>query len=47
MDETSNNSTYANEAHQEYLAETKRLVDQEIESLFSLIASAAGRAASS
>jgi len=45
MNVVNDESMYANDAHQEYLAETKRLVDQEIESLFALIVSAAARAA--
>jgi len=39
-----NESSGASEAHQEYLAETRQLVDDQIEALFALIASAAARA---
>jgi hypothetical protein len=39
-----NESTDANQAHQEYLAEARRLVDDQIEALFALIARAAARA---
>jgi len=45
MNVANNDAEYGSEAHQEYLAETKRLVDQEIESLFVLITSAVARAA--
>jgi len=39
-----NESSGASEAHQEYLAEARRLVDDQIEALFGLITSAAARA---
>jgi len=39
-----NESTGASEAHQEYLAEARQLVDDQIEALFALIARAAARA---
>ncbi len=45
MNVANNDAEYGSEAHQEYLAETERLVDQEIEALFALIESAVARAA--